>query len=74
MEGLDTSDAFVRCYAEQKALRACDFQCMPIGRDQALDLLPTPEQRMHRLLDLREKHDILLPALEATRIGFGRQQ
>jgi MoaA/NifB/PqqE/SkfB family radical SAM enzyme len=60
---LITSDAFVRFYAEQGALLGWYFQYMPIGRDPALDLVPTPEQRlerMHRLLDLREKHDILL--------------
>ena len=58
-----TRDDFVSFYAEQGAVLGWYFQYMPIGRDPAMDLVPTPEQRldrMNRLLELREKHDILL--------------
>ncbi len=58
-----TSDEFVKFYAEQGALLGWYFQYMPIGREPVLDLMPTPAQRLHRLdriLELREKYDILL--------------
>jgi MoaA/NifB/PqqE/SkfB family radical SAM enzyme len=57
------SDDFVRFYAEQGAFLGWYFQYMPIGREPALELMPTPEQRLeryHRLHALRDKHDILL--------------
>jgi MoaA/NifB/PqqE/SkfB family radical SAM enzyme len=60
---LITSDEFVRFYSEQGALLGWYFQYMPIGRAPALELLPTPEQRLarlHRILELRERYDILL--------------
>lgn len=60
---LVVSDDFVRFYLEQGALLGWYFQYMPIGREPALDLMPTPEQRLlrfHRLLELREKFDVLL--------------
>ena len=60
---LITSDEFVRFYTEQGALLGWYFQYMPIGREPALDLLPTPAQRLsryHRLQALRETHDLLL--------------
>jgi MoaA/NifB/PqqE/SkfB family radical SAM enzyme len=60
---LITSDEFVSFYSKQGALLGWYFQYMPIGREPVLDLVPTPEQRlarMHRLLELRDTHDILL--------------
>jgi MoaA/NifB/PqqE/SkfB family radical SAM enzyme len=60
---LITSDAFVKFYADQGAFVGWYFQYMPIGREPVLDLVPTPEQRLsrlHRMLELREKHDIPL--------------
>jgi MoaA/NifB/PqqE/SkfB family radical SAM enzyme len=60
---LITSDDFVKFYSDQGALLGWYFQYMPIGREPALDLVPTPEQRLtrlHRVLELREKYDILL--------------
>jgi MoaA/NifB/PqqE/SkfB family radical SAM enzyme len=60
---LITSDEFVEFYAGQGALAGWYFQYMPIGREPALELVPTPEQRLaryHRLQELRDKHDILL--------------
>ena len=60
---LITSDELVQFYAEQGALLGWYFQYMPIGRAPVLDLLPTPKQRLsryHRLLELREKYDLLL--------------
>jgi len=60
---LITSDEFVKFYAEQGALLGWYFQYMPIGREPILDLVPTPQQRLtrlHRVLELREKYDILL--------------
>jgi MoaA/NifB/PqqE/SkfB family radical SAM enzyme len=60
---LVTSDEFVKFYADQGALVGWYFQYMPIGREPVFDLVPTPEQRLTRLqrvLELREKYDILL--------------
>jgi MoaA/NifB/PqqE/SkfB family radical SAM enzyme len=60
---LITSDDFVKFYSDQGAFLGWYFQYMPIGRAPALDLVPTPEQRLsrlHRMLELREKYDILL--------------
>jgi MoaA/NifB/PqqE/SkfB family radical SAM enzyme len=60
---LITSDEFVHFYQEQGALLGWYFQYMPIGREPALELVPTPQQRLaryHRLQSLREKYDILL--------------
>jgi MoaA/NifB/PqqE/SkfB family radical SAM enzyme len=58
-----TSDELVKFYSDQGAFLGWYFQYMPIGRAPALDLVPTPAQRLaryHRLLDLRERYDILL--------------
>ena len=60
---LITSDEFVKFYADQGAFLGWYFQYMPIGREPIFDLVPTPEQRLtrlHRVLELREKYDILL--------------
>ncbi len=60
---LITSDELVRFYSEQGAWVGWYFQYMPIGRAPALELLPTPAQRLaryHRLQALRESEDILL--------------
>jgi len=60
---LITSDEFVKFYGGQGALVGWYFQYMPIGRSPALSLLPTPKQRLaryHRLIELREKQDLLL--------------
>jgi MoaA/NifB/PqqE/SkfB family radical SAM enzyme len=60
---LITSDEFVRFVLEQGAVLGWYFQYMPIGREPALDLVPTPEQRMARLQRLREmrtRYDVLI--------------
>ncbi len=60
---LVTSDEFVRFYTEQGACLGWYFQYMPIGREPQLNLMPTPQQRdarLHRILELRRTHDILL--------------
>ncbi len=60
---LITSDRFVDFYLRQGAVLGWYFQYMPIGREPSFDLVPTPRQRLERLnrvLELRETHDILL--------------
>jgi MoaA/NifB/PqqE/SkfB family radical SAM enzyme len=57
------SDEFVDFYSKQGALVGWYFQYMPIGRQPNLDLVPTPQQRMHRfyrMIQLREKFNIFL--------------
>jgi MoaA/NifB/PqqE/SkfB family radical SAM enzyme len=57
------SDEFVRFYIEQGAVVGWYFQYMPIGRAPALELVPTPEQRLarlHRLQELRANYDVLI--------------
>lgn len=57
------SDEFVDFYAEKGCSVGYYFQYMPIGRSPVFDLVPTPEQRMHRyerILELRKKKNILL--------------
>ncbi len=57
------SDELVDFYIEEGCSVGYYFQYMPIGREPAFELVPTPEQRMHRLervIDLRRRKPILL--------------
>ncbi len=57
------SDEFVRFVLDQGAILGWYFQYMPIGREPALDLVPTPEQRLtrlRRLHEIRARHDVLI--------------
>ncbi len=57
------SDEFVNFFAEQGCFIGWYFNYIPIGKEPTLELMPTPEQRIHRmkrLLKLRGKAPILL--------------
>lgn len=57
------SDELVDYYAKEGCVLGYYFQYMPIGRSPVFDLVPTPEQRIHRynrILELRKKKNILL--------------
>jgi MoaA/NifB/PqqE/SkfB family radical SAM enzyme len=57
------SDEFVNFLAEQGCFVGWYFNYIPIGKKPTLELMPTPEQRIHRLKRLRElrkKSSILL--------------
>jgi MoaA/NifB/PqqE/SkfB family radical SAM enzyme len=57
------SDAFVDFWRGQGCSFGWYFNYIPIGREPRLDLMPTPEQRLHRrrrLMDLRERLPMLL--------------
>lgn len=57
------SDEFVNSLAEQGCFIGWYFNYIPIGKEPDLELMPTPEQRIHRmkrLQELRKKSPILL--------------
>jgi MoaA/NifB/PqqE/SkfB family radical SAM enzyme len=57
------SDELVDFYAAQGCSVGYYFQYMPIGRSPVFDLVPTPEQRMHRfrrINELRKRKRMLL--------------
>ena len=57
------SDEFVNFLAEQGCFIGWYFNYIPVGKEPALELMPTPEQRIHRmkrLRELRKKPTILL--------------
>ncbi len=57
------SDEFVNFLAEQGCFIGWYFNYIPIGKEPALELMPTPEQRIHRMKrlgELRKKSPILL--------------
>lgn len=57
------SDEFVDFWRGQGCSFGWYFNYIPIGREPNLDLMPTPEQRLHRrrrLMDLRERLPMLL--------------
>jgi len=51
---LIVSDEFIRFYYEKGCFLGWYFQYIPIGREPATELVPTPEQRMRRLHAIRE--------------------
>ena len=57
------SDEFVNFLAEQGCFIGWYFNYIPIGKESAPELMPTPQQRIHRikrLRELRKKSTILL--------------
>jgi MoaA/NifB/PqqE/SkfB family radical SAM enzyme len=57
------SDKFIDYYTKLGCSVGYYFQYMPIGRSPSFELVPTPEQRMHRyerILELRKNKPILL--------------
>jgi MoaA/NifB/PqqE/SkfB family radical SAM enzyme len=57
------SDEFMNFLAEQGCFIGWFFNYIPIGKKPNLDLMPTPEQRIHRrkrLIELRQKIPIIL--------------
>ncbi len=48
------SDEFVNFLAEQGCFIGWYFNYIPVGKEPALELMPTPEQRIHRMRRLRE--------------------
>lgn len=60
---LVVSDEFVDFYRKKGCSLGWYFNYVPVGRVPMLDLMPTPEQRVHRrrrLLELRATRDIVL--------------
>jgi MoaA/NifB/PqqE/SkfB family radical SAM enzyme len=58
-----TREQFVEHWLDKGAVFAWYFMFMPVGKDPILDLVPTPEQRMHcgeRVAELRRKYPIFL--------------
>ena len=51
---LIVSDEFIDFYVERGCMVGWYFSYMPVGRDPNLSLMPTPEQRLHRLRRIRE--------------------
>jgi MoaA/NifB/PqqE/SkfB family radical SAM enzyme len=51
---LIVSDEFIDFYVERGCMVGWYFSYMPVGRDPDLSLMPTPEQRLHRLRRIRE--------------------
>lgn len=51
---LIVSDEFIDFYAERGCMVGWYFSYMPVGRTPDLDLMPTPEQRLHRQHRIRE--------------------
>jgi MoaA/NifB/PqqE/SkfB family radical SAM enzyme len=51
---LIVSDEFIDFWAKQGCLLGWYFSYMPVGREPDLTLMPTPEQRLHRLRRIRE--------------------
>lgn len=51
---LIVSDEFVDFYVKQGCMIGWYFSYMPVGRDPDLNLMPTPEQRLHRMMRIRE--------------------
>jgi MoaA/NifB/PqqE/SkfB family radical SAM enzyme len=61
--GLVTEDRFVEYYSRKGAVFAWYFMFMPVGKDPILELVPTPEQRIHcgqRVADLRQRYPIFM--------------
>jgi len=48
------SDEFIDFYVERGCMIGWYFSYMPVGRDPDLGLMPTPEQRLHRMERIRE--------------------
>jgi len=58
-----TSDAFIDYLADAGCMMGWYFSYIPIGRDPDLDLMPTPEQRVHlsrRVKELRAQKPVTL--------------
>lgn len=51
---LIVSDEFIDFYTAQGCMIGWYFSYMPVGRNPDLDLMPSPEQRLHRLKRIRE--------------------
>jgi MoaA/NifB/PqqE/SkfB family radical SAM enzyme len=51
---LIVSDEFIDFYVERGCMIGWYFSYMPVGRDPDLRLMPTPEQRLHRMERIRE--------------------
>ena len=51
---LIVSDEFIDFYVERGCMIGWYFSYMPVGRDPDLSLMPTPEQRLHRMHRIRE--------------------
>jgi MoaA/NifB/PqqE/SkfB family radical SAM enzyme len=51
---LIVSDEFIDFYTERGCMIGWYFSYMPVGRDPDLGLMPTPEQRLHRMKRIRE--------------------
>jgi MoaA/NifB/PqqE/SkfB family radical SAM enzyme len=51
---LIVSDEFIDFYVERGCMIGWYFSYMPVGRDPDLSLMPTPEQRLHRMQRIRE--------------------
>jgi MoaA/NifB/PqqE/SkfB family radical SAM enzyme len=51
---LIVSDEFIDFYVERGCMIGWYFSYMPVGRDPDLRLMPTPEQRLHRMQRIRE--------------------
>jgi MoaA/NifB/PqqE/SkfB family radical SAM enzyme len=51
---LIVSDEFIDFYTERGCMIGWYFSYMPVGRDPDLSLMPTPEQRLHRMQRIRE--------------------
>jgi MoaA/NifB/PqqE/SkfB family radical SAM enzyme len=60
---LVTDEAFVEYYLEKGAVFAWYFMFVPVGKDPVLEMVPTPEQRVHcgkRIQSLREKYPLFM--------------
>ncbi|MCF7928839.1 MAG: radical SAM protein [Spirochaetales bacterium] len=56
-------DNFVKFFVDKGAIFGWYFMFMPVGKDPILDLVPTPEQRVHmgkRVAELRDTYPIFL--------------
>ncbi len=51
---LIVSDEFIDFYVKQGCMIGWYFSYMPVGRDPDLSLMPTPMQRLHRQMRIRE--------------------
>lgn len=57
------SDEFIDFYRDRGCLVGWYFHYLPVGKEPGVSLMPTPEQRIHRLerlIERRKKGDILL--------------
>jgi hypothetical protein len=64
-ENIDTvtKDEFLEHYIDKGAFFAWYFMFVPVGKDPILELVPTPDQRVHcgqRVVEMRKKYPMLI--------------